>query len=68
MSRNSVSFSFAAESQVAPREGRVSRNCGFSNNIQQYLVAPREGRVSRNLREFVLFQTFLGRAPRGACE
>ena len=34
--------------EVAPREGRVSRNLEVPYKTINYRVAPREGRVSRN--------------------
>ena len=34
--------------EVAPREGRVSRNLNRGMRIEEVMVAPREGRVSRN--------------------
>ena len=33
---------------VAPREGRVSRNNFHNPTVSSLIVAPREGRVSRN--------------------
>jgi len=53
---------------VAPREGRVSRNTHFIHHHSHHDVAPREGRVSRNLREDIMGQVKVSRAPRGACE
>ena len=35
---------------VAPREGRVSRNILIRYRLMLVSVAPREGRVSRNIR------------------
>ena len=41
--------------RVAPREGRVSRNCQDMWDNRTMYVAPREGRVSRNDFEIFLF-------------
>ena len=54
---------------VAPREGRVSRNCKCHLPCGCCVsVAPREGRVSRNPYGEQIVGTLTGRAPRGACE
>ena len=54
--------------EVAPREGRVSRNLPLDIKLMDILVAPREGRVSRNQRDLSPEIHERGRAPRGACE
>ena len=53
---------------VAPREGRVSRNVHIRREVVCAFVAPREGRVSRNLIELYQVHCPKSRAPRGACE
>ena len=54
--------------EVAPREGRVSRNLAGLSSSKIKVVAPREGRVSRNDKTMDEFGKRVGRAPRGACE
>ena len=54
--------------EVAPREGRVSRNGLSYEYAAQPIVAPREGRVSRNYAAYVIRFCRASRAPRGACE
>ena len=53
---------------VAPREGRVSRNAVLELDTCIRLVAPREGRVSRNGYNNTNINHYNRRAPRGACE
>ena len=45
------------DNDVAPREGRVSRNDNDYQGPAAGRVAPREGRVSRNIFASVVFQT-----------
>ena len=54
--------------QVAPREGRVSRNFVMISKPGLLTVAPREGRVSRNEKQREFYPGINSRAPRGACE
>ena len=68
MSRNLQEQNELLRGIVAPREGRVSRNCSMWIPKPHILVAPREGRVSRNIDLEKAWNTPERRAPRGACE
>ena len=68
MSRNAVFAVRTVSHQVAPREGRVSRNTKTEKYRKTGEVAPREGRVSRNELIVIDVEMHSGRAPRGACE
>ena len=48
MSRNAIYVRMTDKKEVAPREGRVSRNYKAKGQFHDSPVAPREGRVSRN--------------------
>ena len=54
--------------QVAPRMGRVSRNCCRTILAVDSAIAPRMGRVSRNHAAGARARKKKRRAPHGACE
>ena len=68
MSRNVYSMFDEDKHVVTSREGRVSRNYDWGEQVNESLVTSREGRVSRNPLVCSLSYTITCHVPRGACE